>query len=195
MQTGLGLPLVKHILEEYGGTIELESRLGEGSVFILRFPSLLLHQTETTVSESELEHLYLSEFRHLEMECPEPPSDSPTILVVEDNDDLRWYIQSILQKKYRVLSASSADRALQLLEKEDVALIISDVMMPQMDGHAFLKEVRRRFVDTPIPLIFLTARDSMEEKIDSLAEGGNQVPNQAVQKRGIACNHRIDTLP
>ncbi|WP_320122873.1 ATP-binding protein [uncultured Sphaerochaeta sp.] len=171
MQTGLGLPLVKHILEEYGGAIELESRLGEGSVFILRFPSLLLHQTETTVSESELEHLYLSEFRHLEMECPETPSDSPTILVVEDNDDLRWYIQSILQKKYRVLSASSADRALQLLEKEDVALIISDVMMPQMDGHAFLKEVRMRFVDTPIPLIFLTARDSMEEKIDSLAEG------------------------
>ncbi|MBJ2357540.1 ATP-binding protein, partial [Sphaerochaeta sp. S2] len=160
MQTGLGLPLVKYIVEEYGGTIELESRLGEGSIFSLRFPSLLLHQTETMVSESELEHLYLSEFRHLEMECPEPPSDSLTILVVEDNDDLRWYIQSILQKKYRVLSASSADQALQLLENEDVALIISDIMMPQMDGHAFLKEVRRRFVDTPTPLIFLTARDS-----------------------------------
>nr|WP_319472896.1 response regulator [uncultured Sphaerochaeta sp.] len=172
MQTGLGLPLVKHIMEEYGGTVTLESRLGEGSKFTLNFPLSLQELSERTKpAESVLEQLYLSEFKHMELDIPESADVSTTILVVEDNDDLRWYIQSLLQPTYRVLSASSGQQGLELLSERSVDLIISDVMMPQMDGHAFLKEVRNRYGDEPIPLIFLTARDSVEEKIDSLAEG------------------------
>ncbi len=172
MQTGLGLPLVKHIIEEYGGSVGLTSRAGEGSTFTLTFPSELL---QPLPSEQEgtslLAPLYLSEFSQLTMELPSSDEKAPVILLVEDNSDLRIYIQSVLQPTYQVLAADSAEKGLEYLKSEAVDLIISDIMMPTMDGHAFLREAKNLMKEDPIPLIFLTARDSTEEKIASLNEG------------------------
>ncbi|MDY0290638.1 MAG: response regulator [Sphaerochaeta sp.] len=172
MQTGLGLPLVKHIMKGYGGEVTLESTVGQGSIFTLVFPSTVVEVRQSLpVATSSLAPLYLSDFSSLAPRETEQDTKLPTILVLEDNNDLRSYILSILQPSYRVLGAGSAEQALALLRQQKVNLIISDIMMPTMDGHAFLKEVRLLFKDDPIPLIFLTARDSMEERIDSLKEG------------------------
>ncbi|MBI9094257.1 MAG: response regulator [Sphaerochaeta sp.] len=172
MQTGLGLPLVKHIMEGYGGAVTLESSLGKGSTFTLVFPSSIVEYRQSRIkASSSLAPLYLSDFSSLPSAEVQRDTKLPTIMVLEDNNDLRSYIQSILQPSYQVVQAASAREGLIILEQHKVDLIISDIMMPIMDGHAFLKEVRLLFKDTPIPLIFLTARDSMEERIDSLKEG------------------------
>ncbi len=173
LQTGLGLPLVRHIMHEYGGEVLLESCEGNGSTFTLSFPPSLVEtlHVEQMASSATLAQLFLSDFSHLRVDEQQEGNDLPTLLVVEDHADLRWYIHSILAKSYRVLLAEDASKGLAFLKDEHVDLIICDVMMPRMDGHAFLKEVKARFKEAPIPLIFLTARDSVEEKIDSLREG------------------------
>lgn len=173
MQTGLGLPLVKHIMQEYGARIRLDSEVGKGSTFTLEFPPSLVRQKAERKHEtvSSLAPLYISDFSHLEpIEQKNNPS-LPSLLVVEDNADLRAFIQSILQPEYQVVCASTPMEGLRLLESEAFDLIISDIMMPYMDGHAFLKETKALLRQKPIPLIFLTARDSIEEKIDALQEG------------------------
>ncbi|MGE4465122.1 response regulator [Sphaerochaeta sp.] len=173
LQTGLGLPLVRHIMRGYGGEVLLESCEGKGSTFTLVFPPSLVEvlHAEDQSSSATLAPLFLSDFSHLHVDAQDGATDLPTVLVVEDHADLRWYIHSILAQHYRVLLAEDASEGLALLKDEHVDLIICDVMMPRMDGHAFLKEVKIRFREAPIPLIFLTARDSVEEKIDSLREG------------------------
>jgi signal transduction histidine kinase/DNA-binding NarL/FixJ family response regulator len=174
MQTGLGLPLVKHIMQGYKAEVLLQSEVARGSTFTLVFPSELC--TFCVDKEKEdipmMAPLYLSEFSRLESDQAVIQSlEAPTILIVEDNADLRWYVQSIVSTRYRCLTASSAQQALSLLQEHRVDLIISDVMMPAMDGHALLKQVKQYSKEDPIPLIFLTARDCMEEKIEALKEG------------------------
>ena len=172
MQTGLGLPLVKHIMEGYEGEVTLTSTPGKGSIFTLVFPSSIVEYRQSmSEASSSLAPLYLSDFSSLVLDKSQLNPQLPTILVLEDNNDLRSYIQSILQPSYQMIGAASAQQALALLEQKKVNLIISDIMMPTMDGHAFLKEARTLFKEEPIPLIFLTARDSMEERIDALKEG------------------------
>ncbi len=173
MQTGLGLPLVKHIMHQYEAEVTLQSEEGKGSTFTLVFPKALVHaQAQGEFDKaSSLAPLYLSDFGSLASSPAAVDASLPSILVVEDNADMRAFIQSILQPCYRVRCASAAQQGLQLLQKESFDLIISDIMMPHMDGHAFLKEVKALMRQKPIPLIFLTARDSIEEKIDALQQG------------------------
>lgn len=173
-QTGLGLPLVRTIMEGIGGSVSLRSTLDEGSVFTLAFPATLVAgNAESAVDEQPLAHaqLYTAEFtspQDLEAPCPEDPS-KPTLLVVDDNADMCTFICAAIGNEYRMLVARSAVEGLRILDQEPVELIISDIMMPLMDGHAFLSAIRERERFTP--LIFLTARDSLEEKIQSLQEG------------------------
>ncbi len=162
MQTGLGLPLVKHIMEGYGGVVTLDSMVGKGSTFTLVFPSSVVEVRQSLPeASSSLAPLYLSDFSSLAPTAIEQDPHLPTILVLEDNNDLRSYIQSILQPSYKIVGASSAHEALDILGKQKIDLIISDIMMPAMDGHQFLKEARNLFKDDPIPLIFLTAAETL----------------------------------
>jgi DNA-binding NarL/FixJ family response regulator len=91
------------------------------------------------------------------------------LLLVEDDADMSAYIVSILQDSYRIVCASNGKEGLKILDETAVDLIISDIMMPQMDGHEFLAAVQQR--ENPVPLMFLTARDSLEEHIASLKNG------------------------
>lgn len=175
-QTGLGLPLVKRVMESCNGTVSLKSVVGEGSTFTLIFPSELLIEGDSAQENGpslRSSFLYKAEFPSSQ-EIAEEPADElagerPTILVVDDNRDMCTFIRSILREQYRVLVATSADDGLDILEAHPVELIISDIMMPGNDGHAFLKTIMER--QQCIPLIFLTARDSTKEKIESLKEG------------------------
>jgi DNA-binding NarL/FixJ family response regulator/anti-sigma regulatory factor (Ser/Thr protein kinase) len=175
-QLGLGLPLVKKIMTEYGGQVSLESVLGQGTTISLTFPpSLVLvehHEIPTSSEEdSHLGKLYASEIRLEKSPCTQPrtASNVPTLLLVEDDADMSAYIVSILQDSYRIVCASNGKEGLKILDETAVDLIISDIMMPQMDGHEFLAAVQQR--ENPVPLMFLTARDSLEEHIASLKNG------------------------
>lgn len=178
--SGLGLTLVRTIMENYGGSVSLKSSPGQGSRFTLRFPSSLV---ESLASDNPrqaqlglLSQLYTADLLpatevgdFTKMLGSEEPK--PRILVVEDNQDMQAYIASVLAERFSVLTASSGEDALKMLDTEAVDVIVSDVMMQGMDGHEFLAKMRARRGDYPIPLIFLTARHSQAEKIESLKEG------------------------
>ncbi|MDX9784703.1 MAG: response regulator, partial [Spirochaetia bacterium] len=178
--SGLGLPLVKTIMENYGGSVCLDSRPGKGSRFTLRFPAALVKTLASGTPEKPdrkiFSQLYTADLNTGlsgdESEKAEHVLDQkPRVLIVEDNQDMRTYIASVLAERFTVLSASSGEAALALLESESVDVIVSDVMMQGMDGHELLARMRATRGDFPIPLIFLTARHSCEEKVESLKEG------------------------
>ena len=101
-----------------------------------------------------------------------PKGDQPTILVVEDNTDLRQYINLLLSDSYQVVAVEHGEAALEYLESaEKPALIVSDLMMPIMDGLELLKQLKTREDWCLIPVIILTARQSTEVKIDALRIG------------------------
>ena len=181
VQTGLGLTLVKSIVEGYHGSVSVESTKGSGSVFSLLFPaSMVGFDADGTLSmqvtASRTGKLYTTDFGHSGDALAQSDQighqhDSQTILIVEDNADMRSYIASVVSEQYHAVVACSGEEGLQILDKTPVDLIISDIMMPGMDGHAFLTALKQRTADNPTPLVFLTARDSLEEKIESLREG------------------------
>lgn len=184
MQTGLGLALVQSIMEQYGGSVTVESIPDEGSTFTLSFPPTIVglqsQNEERIVSESplhpgaEMGPLYtgeLSETKPIAVANSDTVKDKPLILVVDDNADMCAFVATILGEHYRMICAHEAQEGLDTIATQRVDLIICDIMMPRMNGHEFLAELKRRTLQRPIPLIFLTARDSEQEKIGSLKEG------------------------
>ena len=180
-QTGLGLALVKDVMEGYGGGVTLDSEPGAGSRFTLQFPATMLVAAggETHAGRPRLADLYLAGLARPGVSAADAGAkdgstgrpDAPRVLVVEDDEDMRAYVASVLGERLSVTAAASGPEALAALSGSRFDVIVSDVMMPGMDGHAFLREVRRATAEAPVPLVFLTARDSMEERIDSLREG------------------------
>ena len=178
--SGLGLPLVKIIMENYGGSVSLHSRLGKGSRFTLHFPAPLV-KTLTAEKPPTSDRKIFSQLYTADLSPGFSGADSdksshaqeqkPRVLVVEDNQDMQGYIASVLTERFAVLTASSGKDALALLGTDTVDVIVSDVMMHGMDGHEFLAAMRKGRGNFPIPLIFLTARHSRQEKIESLKEG------------------------
>ena len=182
IQTGLGLSIVKSIMDNYGGMISCKSLLDKGSTFTLTFPPNLIghyerSQTDSNESLPRLGSMYTMEFsdqpeiNQYDIERITSDEKSPTILVVEDDPDMLAYIRMVLQPHYQVIGANSPEEGLHHLELEQIDLIVSDIMMGTINGHEFLKMVRQHTKDNPIPLIFLTARESVEEQIESLHEG------------------------
>ena len=181
VQTGLGLSLVKTIIEGYEGLVTVESTKGKGSVFSLIFPASMVGfdadgNLSMQATESRTGKLYTTDFSHsgdilAQSDQIGHQLDRQTILIVEDNADMRSYIASVVSEQYHAVVACSGEEGLQMLDRTPVDLIISDIMMPGMDGHAFLTALKQRTADNPVPLVFLTARDSLEEKIESLREG------------------------
>lgn len=173
--SGLGLPVVKSIMESRGGSVDVESRVGEGSCFTLIFPPEIISRSgpgESTGTGFTDIDLYTAEFSSDGAGVhPEPSGKGPLIMLVEDNEDMLMYISSILEEDFRLITARNGKEALERLHHHRVDMIISDVMMDEMDGHTFFREYRDRYKNSTVPFLFLTARDSFEEKLRSLRGG------------------------
>lgn len=203
--TGIGLALCYEYVQLFGGSIEVDSTLDEGSVFRVTFPISLAASSTEQENEIDIpvalpgEGLPPTAHNYLVQKKPEKPASAPsrpTILVVEDNPDLQEYLRLILAKKYRVLVADNGQKALDILTgassristiKEklrasseeqarqtthtDVALILSDLMMPVMDGYQFLERLKSRDNIRHLPVIMLTARADVRDKLKALRIG------------------------
>lgn len=159
--SGIGLFLVSQYVEMHKGTIKIEDNKPSGSVFVVRLP----------VSNEEAERLR-DEAQDGPVREEEQAGDGRvTILFVDDNKDMLQFMSDSLSRDYRVLLAGNGVEALDVIEKEDVDLVISDVMMPEMDGIELCKRLKGDIRFSHIPIILLTAKSSEEHQLEGLNVG------------------------
>ena len=185
--TGIGLALVNEYAQLFGGKTWVDSTLGKGSTFFFEFPKKLVSgignwELEKEDSEDSVSATAVPE---VNTQYPIPNSQSPKILIVEDNPDLRDYLRLILEEKYHVVTAENGQVALEILEGKLPAdtpsipnsqfptpsLILSDIMMPVMDGYQLLEKLKSDDRYRHIPVVMLTARADLRDKLKALRIG------------------------
>jgi DNA-binding response OmpR family regulator len=160
---GIGLSLVKDFMILHDGDVSVTSKPGEGSTFSVYFP--LTEKSTLDIDPSETEEELATTFSFDEFD------KKPSILVVEDNDEMRFYLKEIFEDKVEIVEASHGREGLKLLKKSIPDLIISDVMMPEMDGYEFLGLLKNNVSFKNIPVVMLTARASEEDLLHGLSLG------------------------
>lgn len=170
---GIGLSHTHQLIEAHNGFIEAESEENQGTTFRFFIPHVTNALTENKASGSGEDDIY-----RLENELPakkiKPVNDAAkTVLIVEDNADMRSYIKSELINKYNVLEAADGLKGIEKAENYDIDLIISDVMMPNMDGMAFCHHIKTNLKTSHIPVILLTAKTDKQFKYKGIETGAD----------------------
>ena len=183
--TGIGLALVKSFVELHHGEVKVESEPGKGTCFIVLLP----RQQEGLVEEPQpaaadksssfsddgtLQYIDDGE-RHggkLQQIISEH-GEKPTILIIDDNNDIRQYERTLLQDDYFVLEASDGREGLEIARKEVPDLVICDVMMPVMDGLEFTQQLKTNTATSHIPVIMLTAKNLEEHRAEGYEQGAD----------------------
>lgn len=166
--TGIGLYLSKRIVQLHGGTINVRNNRKAGASFCISLP--LSREDSSAVMDTAISHPVI---------LPDTPDFVPshfspnrlTMLIVEDNKDMRGYIRSILSEQYNILEAENGAEALTALSTCNVDFIISDLMMPVMDGIELSRKVKENFAISHIPFLMLTAKTSQESRLESYRTG------------------------
>ena len=181
--SGIGLALVKDMVAAHGGKIFVDSKKGDGSTFRVIIPKGYAHlpvnqlQTQHSTESTRLKAaVFVQEAaRWIPDNAKENISnkDRSVILIVEDNTDMREYLKSLLNNDYHILTAANGIEALRLIQADLPNLIISDIMMPEMDGLALLKKLRSSEKTLRIPIILLSARSGNEATVQGLNEGAD----------------------
>lgn len=186
--TGIGLALVRGLVERMGGTITVESAPGTGSTFIIELRKGSAHFSPKdiikngTIPRSEV--VLMPEISDQDEKISESPDPSTAkILLVEDNDDFRNYYHSLLSGPYQVQVAANGVQGLEMLEHYQPDIIISDIMMPRMDGYEMMRAIREMEQYRSIPFIFLSARDSDVDIETGLNSGADIYLTKPVKNR------------
>lgn len=167
--TGIGLALCREYARLFGGEIEVESALGKGSVFRVRWPVERAENIQSSVFNFQFS---VASRENADVSPVKQDGSKPTILVVEDNPELQDYISLILSEKYNVITAGNGQEALNpKLKIENCKLILSDLMMPVMDGFQLLEALKSDDATRHIPVIMLTARAETRDKLKALRIG------------------------
>ena len=174
--TGLGLSIVKGIVNAFHGEIKVESSADEGTTFSVSIPSNL------PPSEDQEVVLSSEDTQSSREESPSPAEpivqsvgeeSSPTLLIVDDNVEMLTFLRESLKEDYQIMTAENGRQALKILEQHVVSFIVSDWMMPEMDGEEFCRAVRKNPLTSHIPFIMLTARTDDESKVKGLDCGAD----------------------
>ncbi|WP_418603597.1 hybrid sensor histidine kinase/response regulator transcription factor [Hwangdonia sp.] len=178
--TGIGLSLTKNLVELHKGSIKVKSSENNGTAFTVKLPLGHAHLNKGQMTEIMNENLENKTFNIekaayvdksiVEQQKQKPIETMPlnkslsTILIVEDNVEVRTFIQSIFLNNYNVLDAENGVKAIEIAKAHDIDLIISDVMMPIMNGMDLCHEIKTNIKTSHIPVILLTAKTSQENQ-------------------------------
>jgi len=163
--TGIGLPLARSLAELHDGTLTISNQEGGWNVFTLSLP--LHHEREFTIHRPPEEALIAAE------PLTSADRDLPVILLVEDHAEIRKFISEQLRPDFVVLEAANGQEALHILNKSSVHLVVSDIAMPVMDGFLLCKTIKDNLEYTHIPIILLTASNSLQSRIEGLEMGAD----------------------
>lgn len=174
--TGIGLNLSKEYIELHKGRIEVESKVGEGSSFTIVLRKGREHLNSPNIefisdSQSKQEMVFNQETEVKDLTEHEPREYS--ILIVEDDDDMREYLRDSLRINYSIYTATNGSEAFQVLKAVDINLIVCDVMMPEMDGFEFCNLLKNDLAYSHIPAIMLTALAGEDQLIKGLTAGAD----------------------
>ena len=171
---GIGLSLVRDFVTLHEGEVKVFDNIGMGSVFVIQFP---VKHVETQVQLPEETGMSVGdeEDREMKEEVREETGrkDFPLLLVVDDNEDFRIFMRYSLELQYRVKLAVNGNEAWEMMQEELPDLVISDVMMPQMDGNELCRLIKQDKRTAHIPVILLTARQNTEAKLEGLQTGAD----------------------
>ena len=166
--TGIGLYLCKRIVQMHGGEIKAFNNRHAGCSFRILLP---LQRNERKDEKTIIIDHNDSSATPVQDSGSPKEKEALSILVVEDNADMRGYIRSILREQYHVLEAANGEEALHILNSNPIDFIISDLMMPVMDGIELSRKVKETFAISHIPFLMLTAKTSQEARLESYRMG------------------------
>lgn len=177
--SGIGLALAKEIVTLHGGTISVESEMGRGSTFTLKLPcgqvsnEDILEMDDDEATVLPLASQTQDEEATADIGFLQATDNLPLVLVVDDNADMRRYLNRLLRTKFRIVLAKDGIEALEQARSLRPALILTDGMMPRMSGYDLLKVLRSEESLRSIPVIFLTARAGTVAHVESLEAGAD----------------------
>jgi signal transduction histidine kinase len=199
--TGIGLAIVKELAELHGGRVDVESEPGRGSRFTVLLPSEGKIDAPEMIEKPEPAELSLAETtevpfapppRPTEPLPPPPPKPSASrVMVVEDNPDLLEYLALELGKSYAVEPFMESERALEQALRSPPDLVLSDVMMPVLDGIELARRLRAADATSEVPIVLLSAREDLDAKMAGFAAGVNDYLHKPFQAPELRA--RIDT--
>ncbi|MCQ2251941.1 MAG: response regulator [Bacteroidales bacterium] len=169
--SGIGLYLCKRIAQLLGGDISARNNHTHGASFRLIAPLVEVEEQQTAPVSNFLSTASAEDDIDDESDYEPEDKHKMPLLIVDDNNEMRQYIRSILSDKYSILEASDGNNALQVLKSHMVDLIISDMMMPGMDGMELAKAVKSDINISHIPMIILTAKTSRDTQLESFRNG------------------------
>jgi signal transduction histidine kinase/ActR/RegA family two-component response regulator len=162
--SGIGLSITKEFVEMHQGTIKVTSKEGEGSVFTVELPlQRIEHLGETkdpVMHDLSLDNTF--------------SSDKATVMIVEDNNDFRFYLHDNLREHYNILEACNGKKAWAMIVKSRPDIVVSDIMMPEMDGIALCRKIKHDPRVAHIPVILLTSLYSDDQKLEGYEVGASE---------------------
>ncbi len=182
--SGIGLSLSKDLIELMDGTITVSSEEGKGSFFTVQIPieKIKTRQLPSKVTAGTEKQIVKADPYHLDKS---DKRDLPQVLLVEDNEDMRQFIKAGLKEEYRILEAINGEEGLKKAISRLPDLLITDLMMPKMDGIDLCKQLKTMVATSHIPIIMLTAKAGVENKIEGLETGADDYLTKPFETREL----------
>lgn len=203
--TGIGLALTKELIEVHGGNIEVASESEKGTVFTISLPleiatSKLPRKKSVRTNDDLPADLAYSTLEkevdlHENNHVIDPGSDQPIVLIIEDNNDLREFITSVIGADYQTITAKDGVEGIAVALENIPDLIISDVMMPEKDGFEVTHALKNNPLSSHIPIILLTAKSTLQSRVTGLQKGADAYLTKpfSVEELTLVANRQIET--